>query len=359
MSEISERKEAPRKRQKRQRRARGQLHLTQDARSGIYYIRGTVRGIRVRESTGTCDANVADALRVKKENELLQESVHGKKVTATLSECITHYLTVNGENGFTKSLIKINADIGDTRCKDVNTTLVHQYALREFPNFSGLSRNCRVVKPIITVMRCAAHAGMCELPVIQLFRGEHKKVTGPGDQWIEEFLERCDRPKWTAWVLLLTTTGCRGIDARRLRTENVNFEQMTAYLPKTKNGEARTLHLTRPLVELLKSFEHGRDGTLFGISNPIVANQEINKVCKRIGMPYVSNHRLGRHAIAERLLNRGWTLKQVAEAVGWKDIVTLHKRYGHLEKKPLDEKLREEAASVMRGSLRVVNGGKT
>lgn len=351
MQEISETKK---RKAKRQRRPRGQLHCTPDKASGIYYLRGTIRGQVVRESTGTADAAIADAIRVKRESELLNESVHGKKVTSTFGDCAEHYLRVNDGGSNRRWLPPLIAHFGDTLARDMDTTLVHAYVEKHKAHCTGVSKNNMVVNPIITVLRSAALAGLCDLPAIQRYEGESKTITGPGENWINDFLARCDRPKLKAYVMLLTTTGCRGIDGRRLRSEHVNYEAKTAYLPKTKNGDARTLELVEPLIELLKSFAHSPKGTVFGYSRTEVANREIEKCCKRIGMEFVSGHRLGRHAIAERLLDQGWTLKEVADAIGWKDIVTLHKRYGHLEKSKLASKLRDAASGVMRGSIRAV-----
>lgn len=347
-----------RRRTKRLRRARGQLHITPDTKSGIYYITGTVRGIRVRESTGTSDAATADALRVKKETELLTESVHGRKSIATFGECVAHYLRVKDGGSNRRYLAKLVAHFGDWKARDLTTSAVHAYAVEHHPKSTGLSRNIAVINPIITALRCAAQGGLCDFPAIQRFEGGPKKIVGPGEAWINEFLAKCQTPKIKAYVMLLTTTGCRGIDARRLRSEDIDYVKGTGFLPKTKNDDARTLELVEPLLALLKSFPHAANGTVFGYNWTGGANEAIEAECKRIGMPYHSGHKIGRHAIAERLLAQGWTLKEVADAVGWRDITTLYKRYGHLEQSRVRAKLREAAAETARGTLRVVNGGK-
>jgi integrase len=352
MAEAAE----PKKRKVRQRRPRGQLHLDQET-SGIWYIRGSVRGQRVRESTGTSDFAAADAIRVKREAELLEELIHGKKVVSTFAECVEHYLRVRDGGSNRRFLPKLVREFGETKVKDLNTTVVHAYVERTLKHCAGTTKNNRVVNPIITVLRCAAQADLCDVPMIQRYEEKYKKVRGVGDNWVSEFLQRCDRPKIKAYVALITTTGCRGIDAVRLRSEHINWDDGTAFLPETKNGDSRTL-LVAPIMDLLRSFEHARDGTVFGFARPSVANAAISRICERIGMPAASSHRVGRHTFAERLLNKGYTLRQVAEMGGWDDVETLAKRYGHLEKSKVQEDTRNEAAAVMRSALRVVNGGK-
>src|SRR6476660_7608509 len=61
------------------------------------YLRGTVRGIRVFETTGTHDKKVADAIRIKREAALLNESVFGKKATVSFAEGALSYLAAGGE----------------------------------------------------------------------------------------------------------------------------------------------------------------------------------------------------------------------------------------------------------------------
>ena len=48
-------------------------------KSPHWIIRGTVRGIRVEESSGTGDKRVAEEIRAKREAQILAESVYGRR----------------------------------------------------------------------------------------------------------------------------------------------------------------------------------------------------------------------------------------------------------------------------------------
>ena len=61
------------------------LRLVRRAKSPNWIIRGTVRGIRVEESTGT-NRRVAEEIRAKREAELLAQSVYGRHATCTFAE---------------------------------------------------------------------------------------------------------------------------------------------------------------------------------------------------------------------------------------------------------------------------------
>jgi hypothetical protein len=55
------------------------LELKRRKGSKHWYIRGTVRGQSVFETTGTDDKAAAEAIRIQREARLLEDSIHGKK----------------------------------------------------------------------------------------------------------------------------------------------------------------------------------------------------------------------------------------------------------------------------------------
>jgi hypothetical protein len=59
-----------------------------------WYIRGTVRGIAVEESTGTSDRKRAEAYRVKREAEIWDRAVLGPAQTTKFIEAATSYMEV-------------------------------------------------------------------------------------------------------------------------------------------------------------------------------------------------------------------------------------------------------------------------
>ena len=76
------------------------LKLVQRKGSDHWYIRGTVRGTSVFETSGTDNKEAAEAIRVKLENRLLEESVFGKKATVTFGEAAAAYLQSGGSPRF-------------------------------------------------------------------------------------------------------------------------------------------------------------------------------------------------------------------------------------------------------------------
>src|SRR5882757_662852 len=76
------------------------LKLTRRNGSDHWYIRGTVRGQSVFETTGTDDKEAAEAIRIQREARLLKDSVYGRQASATFAEAAVSYLAAGGSPRF-------------------------------------------------------------------------------------------------------------------------------------------------------------------------------------------------------------------------------------------------------------------
>lgn len=68
------------------------------ARSPYWYVRGTVAGVIVSESTKTADRGLAEQYRQKREREIYEEAVLGRVRPATFADAVTAYLE-HGKSG--------------------------------------------------------------------------------------------------------------------------------------------------------------------------------------------------------------------------------------------------------------------
>src|SRR4051812_3884049 len=82
------------------------LSLVRRPRSPNWIIRGSLRRIRVEESTGTCDKRIAEEIRAKREAEILAQSVYGRRATATFAAAALSYLEQGGSKRFTAQVIR-------------------------------------------------------------------------------------------------------------------------------------------------------------------------------------------------------------------------------------------------------------
>src|SRR5580700_3202922 len=82
------------------------LRLYRKRGSPNLYVRGTVRGIVVDESSGVADKSAAETIRARREWECIQESVFGRKSTASFLEAAVSYMEAGGERRFLAPLIE-------------------------------------------------------------------------------------------------------------------------------------------------------------------------------------------------------------------------------------------------------------
>jgi hypothetical protein len=81
------------------------LRLVHRPKSPYWIIRGTLRGSRVEESTGTDNKKVAEEIRAKREAEILAQSTYGRRATATFAEAALSYLENGGNKRFLDKVI--------------------------------------------------------------------------------------------------------------------------------------------------------------------------------------------------------------------------------------------------------------
>jgi hypothetical protein len=82
------------------------IRLVRRPKSPNWIIRGTLRGVRVEESTGTDNKKVAEEIRAKRETEILTQSVYGRRATATFAQAALSYLENGGDKRFLDKVIR-------------------------------------------------------------------------------------------------------------------------------------------------------------------------------------------------------------------------------------------------------------
>ncbi|MBN2680510.1 site-specific integrase [Acidithiobacillus montserratensis] len=129
-----------------------------------------------------------------------------------------------------------------------------------------------------------------------------------------------------------TTTGVRPQKTLGLQWADVDLKKRTAHLPKTKNGDARTVPLSTRAVATLEALPRSMDGKVFGTTYEGI-HQAFVRACKRAGIEGLTFHDL-RHEATSRLFEKGLNPMQVAAITGHKTLQML-KRYTHLRAEDL------------------------
>lgn len=153
-------------------------------------------------------------------------------------------------------------------------------------------------------------------------------------------LERECRASGNSWlwaaVQLAVETATRQGELLALEWKLVDLDDRLAFLPETKNGEARAVPLSPRAIEVLKAMP-SRDGPVFS-GERMTLYHAFKAACKRAGVQDFTWHDL-RHEALSRLAERGdLSVLELAAVSGHKTLQML-KRYTHLQAKSIADKL--------------------
>ena len=126
-------------------------------------------------------------------------------------------------------------------------------------------------------------------------------------------------------VELALATAMRRGELLSLRWENINLKARTAYLPTTKNGDARTVPLSSSALHILEKLPRHLSGSVFPM-NTAALNAAFKRGLSRSGLIDIRFHDLRRTAItrmAEKLPN----VIELAAVSGHKSLMVLKQYY--------------------------------
>jgi integrase len=314
------------------------LKLVRRQGSEHWYIRGTVRGQSAFETTGTDNQEIAEAIRIKRENELLERSVFGAPSTTTFPKAALSYLEDGGEGRFLGKFDKATGRwtllIGHfehTPIGKIGQAEIDAAAKVVYPTASPATRKRQVYAPMSAVLHHAARKGWAPVPRIR-----SPKVAPPVTKWstlerLETLLPHCS-PKLRRLVLFLVYTGARISEVLRVEWErDVSLARRTAILRRTKNGKMRTVHLPDPLLIALAGVpEKERKGKVFKWHARAAVYGPLRRACERAGVEYLPPHQQGRHTFASWLRTYAQRdLRGLMEDGGWENVQSVM-RYAHV-----------------------------
>lgn len=245
------------------------LKLVKRKDSKAWWIRGTVHGQTVYESTGTDDEEVAEAIRIKREAGIVSDYVFGPKATRTFAQAVESYLKAGGDKRF------IGAEYDDgtrdgllghfysTPLKDIQQNDLDDAARKLYPNAQPETRNRQCYTPFIAVWNHAVKNGWADVRnwsrpkkpkgtnVVRL--AKRRAGTFPVEY---EHAARFVAAMSPGPAMVMTTlfyTGMRPIELFTLEASNVNIDGRWITLLNTKTGEPRGVPMHEFLVPLFES----------------------------------------------------------------------------------------------------------
>ncbi len=235
------------------------LKLVKRPKTPYWIMRGTVRGIAIEETTGTADKKAAEAIRVKREKELLDESIYGKAVTITFAYAAVDYLEHGGGE---KRFLKLLADhFGTTLLRNIEQHEIDLAAKKLLPKAGPATRNRQVYTPMSAILHHAAKKGWCPTPSLSRPKQPSGKIRWISPEEADRLIDAC-APHLRPLVVFLLYTGARAGEALWLDWANVHLNLKQATFPKTKNGEARSVTLHSRVIHELLQLKH-RQGEVF------------------------------------------------------------------------------------------------
>jgi integrase len=240
-----------------------------------WYMHGTVRGITVRESTGVADTKAAEAIRARREWEIIQRSVFGPEATTTFVGAAVSYLEAGGERTHLKRII---ARIGSLPLAKIDQSVIEQTARALFPKGSPATLNRCAYTPIVAVLNHAAKRGLCARRVIERPPQPKGRVRWLTFEEAERLIDACAshlRPL----VLFLFGTGARVSEALSLDWRDVDLVNCHASFLDTKNGESRGAPLHPRVVRALQALRH-RQGRVFRTNVGLPYTEAVGRIKK-------------------------------------------------------------------------------
>lgn len=240
------------------------LKLVTRKDSSSWWIRGTVHGQEVYETTRTHDKEVAEAIRIKREAGLVSDAVYGPKATRDFSDAVMSYLVAGGDNRFLGTPDSgLLGKFYSHHLKDIQQNDLDEAARVLYRNAQPETRNRQCYTPFIAVWNHAVKNGWAD--VRQWSRPKKPKGTNivrlvkrrAGTFPVEydhaaQFIAAMS-PGPAMLMTALFYTGMRPIELLTLDAGDVNIKGRWITLMKTKTGEPRGIPVHEFVAPLLQS----------------------------------------------------------------------------------------------------------
>lgn len=216
------------------------MPLKKFQRGDVWYLRGTVAGQRVYESTGLGDKRAAEAKRARREAELVERAALGRTATTTFAKAARVYLEAGGEGRFLAPILK---HLGPRfRLVDVSNEVISDVAAALYPDAAPATINRQVITPISAVYCMAAKDGSCPERRFRRRKEPTGRVRWLTPEEAERLIGACD-PRLRPIVLFLLGSGPRVSEALSLLRHDLHLETGQAWLSETKNDDPRMVPL--------------------------------------------------------------------------------------------------------------------
>lgn len=212
--------------------------------NGVYYIRGTYKGVSVYQSTQTRDRALALEELVAVQTRIQTEAIHGPAVTKTFAEAALEYMEAGHSRRFLAPLIK---HFGETPILKIDREAKERAARLLYPDASEATRRRQALVPTNAVISLAMGTRPKPRPK------ENKRVRWLRLEEVDHLLEHAPRQDNRVMVSMFVECGPRLRDMLTLSAENLELEHCRGWVHQ-KQGDWRMIEFgirTRREIEKL------------------------------------------------------------------------------------------------------------
>ncbi|WP_431105309.1 tyrosine-type recombinase/integrase [Sinorhizobium meliloti] len=230
-----------------------------------WYLRGSVRGLHVYESTKTSDDAAAETIRILREKQLLDESIFGKKINVTFEQAAKAYIDGGGSKRF---LPRILAALGSRPLRKIKQNDLDSLARKLHPDAAPETLNRQCYTPFIAIWNHAVTNEWADLRKWQRPRrvrgtATRKDLSRSGSQPVDYdraslFVSHMS-PAPAMAMTALFYTGLRPIELFTLEQSDVSVDKRWIVVRSSKTGEPRGVPMHEFLVPLFASLLKRRD----------------------------------------------------------------------------------------------------
>jgi integrase len=303
------------------------LKLYRPKGSLVWSYRGTLLpGDRLRGTTRTESRKIATQIVRKIEEDYWKRHLDGPQAVLTFPTAVQHYLSAGKSERF---IAKLEDHWKDAKVKDMTAGAIRQSAVDIYPNANGATRNRQVITPTQAIINHCAELELCPPIRIKRFKSD-KKIKKPVTvAWLDTFCAHA-RPQMAALAVFMFATGCRISEARRIEWSDIDFQQCTIQVRKTKAKQDRLPHMPQRLLVALANLP--RDKKPFHWSESSLRrfwDEDIEKTAAATdgGFERLTFH-CCRHGLATKLLRDKVDVK-TASVIAGMSVAVMLSTYAH------------------------------
>jgi integrase len=294
-----------------------------------------------------------DAIRFARETEVKIEQGLYQDLTLAkrtkLGEVLVQYrdrVSIN-KKGYEQERYKINkiirSDIADKVLSELTPLVLFEYIEQQKKLYtaSTINKSITIINLALNFADRFLGISLNKNPLKFIKRLKETQFIGQVIEPHEEvsLLKHAEFSKlyWLKTAIILgIDCGLRRGEILKLKAEDINFNNNTAILRDTKNGETREIGLSQRAIQEIKKLPITIDGKLFPCKRLDSFSFYYNQLQRWSGVK--KRFHDTRHTFASRKATQGWSITEIAAQGGWKQLQVL-KRYTHIKAEYLAKKI--------------------